>query len=349
MIDNVSYTMRIGMFDGIHKSYTATSVRPKSSLNFAFSLYFLVVVGLANSCAINDPGIEPNPGPPSQVNRGWSSDTERKSYFVVKNIYSDISIVSCHNYYLKFCKNMNIFPRSLDSINSSLATFKPNEKLKTAMDAINKLASLDKVEKIIEHYTELLTTLSNEKDRSLGHLASTCSPDRFTELTQRLLESHRTQTGEEMKNKQKKMNRMINKNADKKCDTDWLPELGLSITEKTSINNNDYICDSIINASMLLLNKLMPCMSFQSTTFQHDFLHYSPLETIHIHHNGHGHFVTTTSIGGKIKLFDSLNTSATAELQQQIAAIYSPDPTIMPQILGVESIVVSLQSRTLRS
>ena len=169
------------------------------------------------------------------------------------------------------------------------------------MENINRFASLEKMNKIIDQYSELLVTLSNDRDRSLNQLAGMCSSERYIELTKKLLESHRLQTGEEMKHKQKKINRMVDKEfSGTKSETNWLPALGLSTSEKACVENNDYICDSIINASMLILNRSLQFMTFQSTTLQHHLLQYSPFETIHIHHNGHGHFATTTSVGGRI-------------------------------------------------
>ena len=65
-------------------------------------------------------------------------------------------------------------------------------------------------------------------------------------------------------------------------------------------------------------------------------------ETIHIHSNGRGHFVTTASIGGKVKIFDSLNLSPSPELMKQICTLYSPDPKITPTTLKAE--IRSIQS-----
>ena len=56
---------------------------------------------------------------------------------------------------------------------------------------------------------------------------------------------------------------------------------------------------------------------------------FCPYETIHIHSNGRGHFVTTTSIGGNVKIFDSLNLSPSLELIKQICTFYSPDHDII--------------------
>ena len=58
-------------------------------------------------------------------------------------------------------------------------------------------------------------------------------------------------------------------------------------------------------------------------------LMYSPVNTIHIHYNGHDHFVTSSSsLAGKIKTYDSLNLTPIQELLYQIQAVYSVDSTL---------------------
>ena len=47
-----------------------------------------------------------------------------------------------------------------------------------------------------------------------------------------------------------------------------------------------------------------------------------------------GHFVTSTSLTNKVKIYDSRNIKPTTELLEQITAIYSCDSTI-PEILQV--------------
>ena len=74
--------------------------------------------------------------------------------------------------------------------------------------------------------------------------------------------------------------------------------------------------------------------NIQSTTLPASMLTFRPVQTIHIHHNGKGHFVTSSSLKNKVKIYDSLNTKPATELLEQITAIYSCDPTI-PEILQV--------------
>ena len=80
----------------------------------------------------------------------------------------------------------------------------------------------------------------------------------------------------------------------------------------------------------------------KSVVFNEHLLQFYPYETIHIHSNGRGHFITITSIPGKVKIFDSLNLSPSPELMKQICTLYSPDPNITPTTLKAE--IRSLQS-----
>ena len=65
------------------------------------------------------------------------------------------------------------------------------------------------------------------------------------------------------------------------------------------------------------------------TNTQIKFLYYSL-----IHYNGKGHFVTSSSLTNRVKIYDSLNTKPTTELFEQITAIYSCYSAI-PEILEV--------------
>ena len=87
---------------------------------------------------------------------------------------------------------------------------------------------------------------------------------------------------------------------------------------------------------MTLLHQQKPFFMFQSTAFNHQFLQYYPFETIHVHHDRKGHFVTSTSVGGSVKLFDSLNVLPSEDLMKQIKVLYSPDIKTVPTVLKAE-------------
>ena len=60
-------------------------------------------------------------------------------------------------------------------------------------------------------------------------------------------------------------------------------------------------------------------------------LTYSPGNTVHIPHKNHRHFVTSSSLSGKIKIDDCINLTPTKALLDQIKAVYFVD-SILPEI-----------------
>ena len=143
--------------------------------------------------------------------------------------------------------------------------------------------------------------------------------------------------------KTKKLNRLIKsqshtsaRKSGQSTQTLWIPEFSLTSDDRQSILDGDYISDRVIDAAMALLHKQRPFYMFQSVCFNYQFLHYFPWESIHICHDGRDHFVTTTTVGGNVKIFDSLNLSPSSDLMKQIHVLYSPDITIMPTVLKVE-------------
>ena len=94
----------------------------------------------------------------------------------------------------------------------------------------------------------------------------------------------------------------------------WIQEFSLTSDDRQSILDGGYISDRVIDAAMALLHKERPFFMFQSVCFNHQFLHYYPWESIHVHHDGRDHFVTTTSVGGNVKIFDSLNHTPFSDL-----------------------------------
>ena len=91
------------------------------------------------------------------------------------------------------------------------------------------------------------------------------------------------------------------------------------------MDDREQLCDNIITAAMKLIMRVNPLVSIQPTCLPTQLLEYSPSETIHIHHNGSGHFVTSTSIGRRVRVYDSLNQDPTEDLLNQLAALYSLD------------------------
>ena len=99
------------------------------------------------------------------------------------------------------------------------------------------------------------------------------------------------------------------------------------------LRNNEQICDAIVTVAMLLIYKETLPLNILST-LPASILTFSSVQTIHIHHNGKGHFVFSSFSTNKVKIYNSLNTKPTTELFEQITTLYSFD-SIIPKILQV--------------
>ena len=100
-----------------------------------------------------------------------------------------------------------------------------------------------------------------------------------------------------------------------------------------------------MDSGMSLLNQEFTHFKFQSTAFNHNLLQFEPQPTIHIHHNDHRHFLTSSSTTGKVIIYDSLNSQPTHDLYKQLARIYSPNRDVIPDIY--QSVVANKQQGSL--
>ena len=81
----------------------------------------------------------------------------------------------------------------------------------------------------------------------------------------------------------KKLNTLLEIKS-RSSDEMWLPDLNLGFTEVPYLENNEQICDSILNNSMLIIRKEAPTFKLMPT--------FSRMQAIDIHHSSKGHFVT---------------------------------------------------------
>ena len=76
---------------------------------------------------------------------------------------------------------------------------------------------------------------------------------------------------------------------------------------------------------MKLLSVDFPNLFFQEVIIPTEHLAPTSTHTIHIHHNGHDHYCTSTNIHRDVTVYDSLNTPPSTDLIAQITRIYSDD------------------------
>ena len=293
-----------------------------SKLVFAISLLLLLAFSaLSLYVTTIDPGVETNPGP----KREELLPKVRGLFIQFKNQRRALARVASHRYFLCRCNSLGVIPKGLD-LKVSLSAVRGTEKLQRDIKQITSVGSQAIVTTLIDHYDRLFAQMQHTIDEESGNLKRLCGESCFSQQCavidadfKKYLQS--LQTG-----KEKKLSSYIS--ADKANNETWIPVLGLKATDRNFIVNNKKLSDQAIASAMSLLCRENPLMVIQSIALPTVFLEYSPFETLHIHHTGSDHFVTSSSIGGTVRLFDSKNYQPTEELLDQIRAIYSPDDSL---------------------
>ena len=270
--------------------------------------------------------------------------TEEKTVFIKLCRLSEEKIdLKSHNLFLQNCLNNSVIPKGLLPSFSS-AVDKLHENLNYKLEFLDQNNSFNKMIVIISHYQNLLVNMDEEIEKVKSQLSDISSTNRYRYLLDTLEGFNKKHARKVNFIKAKKLKKLTkqrhtpDKNHPKSTDSNlWIPGLSLTNTEKNFILNGEYICDRIIDSSMMLIHQQKPCFIFQSTSFNHNLLQYCPYQVIHIRHDGNSHFITTTnSPDGSIKLYDSLNLPPSSDLLKQIRSIYSPEPNITPTILQAE-------------
>lgn len=91
--------------------------------------------------------------------------------------------------------------------------------------------------------------------------------------------------------------------------------------------SGEEIHDDIITKAMRMVMDQTTHLNIQATSLSSipdQLVNQRNEPTIFIHHTGAHHFATSTSIGGKVRIYDSLNAKPTKEMLNHIAAIYAP-------------------------
>ena len=332
MDDLLNWRIKIGCF-----SHRAAVSKPSkictSSLRgvLAYTVVFLLLAGLAAELVINDPGVEMNPGPvPNQDLVTSSSKFTKQESKLLRNSKSMNHIIarlSSHRFYNKTCIDLQLKPKSLyREINIDHCPAKPSKLLLSKLKDLQTSYTKEAFSTYNEHYTEVINTCNIQKNSNIAELRKISNTDRFSYLLG-IIESHYNHLISECQaTKWKKINNLIDQLP--RGNDSWIQNLGLTVTEKNFITNGEEICDNIVNAAASLLMRVNPLLNIQSATLDSSLLSHNPMESIHIHHNAAHHFVTTSSFGGKVILYDSMNIAPTNQLKEQITAIYSPDNTI---------------------
>ena len=120
--------------------------------------------------------------------------------------------------------------------------------------------------------------------------------------------------------------RMHYKNEDIAQTNIWVDigEASLKQEDKESILNGSWLCDKIIDAAQVLISNEFPLIEgLRSVVLLSNGLYDCPVsgEALQAHHLGN-HWVMSTSMGGTIKIYDSLGTNLSTPLRHQLVDIY---------------------------
>ena len=83
--------------------------------------------------------------------------------------------------------------------------------------------------------------------------------------------------------------------------------------------------DKIIDVARKLAMQNNPLLNIQSCNTISELSEYSNQETNHIHHNGKGHWVTSSTIGNRIILYHSMNLQPSDDILNEVTTLYSQD------------------------
>ena len=325
MDDLGNYRARIGSFQQWsrgtihHKSPNHTKLRGV----LAYTLLFLSITGLIAEAMINDPSIEKNPGPTNSQSQK-PTPTESALLRKIKDASVDIARLCSHRFFNRSCIDLKLTPKTLQH-EIKFTPAKPNPDILAKLTDLKNSFTTEALHAFNQHYTTAIAALQVIKQADLAKLRAECEPEKFNNYLDSINSHFDHNLNTLQTRKCKKINELLDNNDNPQK---WVPSLQLTVTERDFLMNGQQICDNIINAAMALLMRINPLLNIQSTTMKSPMLQYCPTETIHIHHNDANHFVTTSSLGNQINLYDSANMTPTSELTSQITAIYSPDDSI---------------------
>ena len=300
--------------------------------NHLFKVSFLALFAISFISCTLDPSIETNPGPPSPRFKPfhYNSQEEKRTFLQIRALNSDLNKIRSHIEFLTNCQKESLIPNGLRT-KVSLTTAKSNDRVKRKLQNIPENGVKESLNLILHHYKEEIPILTEAKETAVKQLKLLCDEVRFIPLTDALDSFSEKEQKYLDEGKKKKFNNLklgstkhpvlaINtgighsKNQPGSITVTsqhvepWISNLGLTSVEKSFLDNDQDICDKLVDAGMKLLTRDFPQFEFHSSVLDHNHLAFSPHPTIHIHHTGNHHFVTSSSTTGQVMIYMTAST-----------------------------------------
>ena len=264
--------------------------------------------------------VETNPGP---VNGIFEGTEEREIFNRLRTKERKCSKMVSHKQYLEECVMSNTVPSGV-SIKMQLSEAFYHEK----MDITNWVKESESMllGRLIHYYTDNIRLIKLDIEQEYSVLASISDISRLESLKADIKAINKKLVKECKKTKTIKMQK-LNKSGHAIDRPLWQPQLSLGIKEKPILESNAWLNDNIIDAACKLLKMQYPYIQGMATVvLSLAGFDYNPFESMQIHCVNQNHWVLTTSLGGRVKIFDSMKPDvASPDLVKQMNELYSPD------------------------
>jgi len=133
-------------------------------------------------------------------------------------------------------------------------------------------------------------------------------------------------------------------------ETLWTETCGVQLTQKdkASVESGDWLNDHVVNAAQRIVSAEFPLVEgLKDTVLLANGLYDTPLagEGMQVHHLGN-HWVLSSSIGGDVKVYDSLNTNMSTALRHQLVQVYRQHATGLDGAINIITACVQQQRGT---
>jgi hypothetical protein len=266
--------------------------------------------------------IHPHPGP---FTKSFESSEERKLFNSLRGKESKAIRMESHLDFLQNCFSSNIIPRGLDFKVELCAAF---DGRNINIEGFMRRSKMTLLGTIIQHYQNQLPNVQEEIRVMDTRFAEICTEFRYRQMRQDLnfFSKRIKQKCKRTKIiKKKNLEKELHMRGDDETGTWWIPELKLRQMEHDIIAQNEWLIDEVMDAASTLLKQQFPCITgldnaslgVSAAGFDRNLS-----EGMQFHCVGGCHWVLSSSIGGQVRIYDSLPSKyISQDLDRQLRAI----------------------------